>query len=241
MTYNFTSRKPYVKFQEFWHLVRTKPDGPPETYLCTYLIDWVNQTVRNYEGPISNARSLFETSQKRWDASVSCEAFTSQFRKLLEGGDGNPKRVTKIVCFGLGDLNFKPLDWWRIQNNSMPENERELETSVIEAALIQHAMALTMANVLRSCAKTEDMDIRILTQDPAYSDETKDMLRGLGFEVVGEYGAGGFAELDDESVVFSAYAKAPVKQIIADLARPVAIICPGRTSDGVFNQLSYIF
>jgi hypothetical protein len=195
--------------------------------------------VRNYEGPIENVWLLFETSQKRWDTSMTCEAFTSQFRKLL-GEDGNAKKVTKIVCFGLGDMNFKPPDWWRIQNNSKPEDQRELETSVVEAALIHHAIALTMADVIRSCAKTKDKGVRILTQDPNYSDETKDMLQRIGFEVVGEYGAGGFAELDSESVVFSAFAKAPVKQIIADLARPVAIICARSTSAGVFNHLTYV-
>jgi len=169
---------------------------------------------------------------------MTCEAFTSRFRKLL-GGNGNAKMVTKIVCFGLGDLNFKPPDWWRIQNNSKPEDEQELETSVVEAALIHHAIALTMADVIRSCARTGDKKVRILTQDPGYSGETKDMLQGIGFEIIGEYGAGGFAELDNESVVFSAFAKAPVKQIIADLARPVSIICANSTSAGVFNQHTY--
>ena len=195
--------------------------------------------VRNYEGPIENAQLLFETSRKRWDASMTCEAFTSQFRKILEG-DENAKKVTKIVCFGLGDLNFKPPDWWRIKNNSQPEDKRELETSVIADALVHHAISLTIANVIRSCAKTRDIGLRLLTQDPGYSDETKDMLKGIGFEVIGEYGAGGFAEVDNESVVFSAFTRAPVKQIIADLARPVAIISLGNTDAGVFNQEWYI-
>ncbi|KAI1373815.1 hypothetical protein F4677DRAFT_428344 [Hypoxylon crocopeplum] len=228
--------KPYIKFHEYWRLVRSTPNVPPEAYHCTYLVDWTNQTVRNYEGPIENVRSLFETSQQRWDASATCEAFTSQFRKFL-GGDGNAKKVTKIVCFGLGDMNFKPPDWWRIENDSKPESEREPETSVVEGAFIHHAIALTMADITRSCARTGDTGIRLLTQDPDYSDETKNMLRKIGFEVVGEYGAGGFAELDDESVVISAFAAAPVKQIIADLARPVAIICAERTNAEVFNKL----
>ncbi|KAI2468621.1 hypothetical protein F4781DRAFT_397279 [Annulohypoxylon bovei var. microspora] len=230
--------RPYVKFQEFWHLVRSTPDGPPQTYHCTYLVDWTNQTVRNYEGPIENVRLLFKTSQQRWGASATCEALKSQLRKLL-GGDGNAKKVTKIVCFGLGDMNRKPPDWWRIENNTNPEDEREPETSVVEGAFVHHAIALTMADVARSCAKG-DAGARLLTQDPDYSDETKDILQNIGFEVVGEYGAGGFAELDDESVVISAFTASPVKQIIADLARPVAIICAGRTSDGVFNKFQYL-
>ncbi|EHK96003.1 hypothetical protein M7I_8316 [Glarea lozoyensis 74030] len=95
-----------------------------------------------------------------------------------------------------------------------------------------------MANVIRSCAKQGDEKLRLLTQDPQYSAETKLLLQELGFEVVGDHGAGGFAELDDESVVFSAFAKAPVNQIIADIARPVAIICPRKTGADTYNQFS---
>ncbi len=148
--------------------------------------------------------------------------------------------MTKIVCFGLGDVSFKPPDWWRIENDSKPELEQEPEISVVEGALMHHAIALTIADIARSCAKTGDTGVRLLTQDPGYSDKTKDLLQEIGFEVIGEYGAGGFAELDNESIVFSAFASVPVKQIIADLARPAAIICAGSTSAGVFNHLKYV-
>jgi len=66
------------------------------------------------------------------------------------------------------------------------------------------------------------------------------MLQELGFEIVGQGGAGGFAEVDDESVVFSAFVSAPVKQVIADLARPVAIICAKPGSATVFTRRLYV-
>lgn len=182
---------------------------------------------------------LFNAKQQQWEASITCEAFTSQFRKALRGG-GNAKRVTKIVCFGLGDLNLKPSDPWRINNESLPEDERELETIMVDDALVHHAIALTMANIIRSCAKPGDGGVRLLTQDPGYCDETKDLIKDIGFEVVGGYGAGGFAEVDNESVVFSAFTKAPVKHIIADLARPLAIITCKNTTAGVWNKRGYL-
>lgn len=194
----------------------------------------------SYEGPIEGVRLLFENSQNRWNASATCKAFTSQLRQLLSQ-DVNRKQVTKIVCFGLGELNLKPPDWWRIENNSRPDDEQETETSLIEGALTHHAIALTMASIARSLIRNGDTGaVRLLTQDPCYSDDTKDMLRELGFEVVGDHGACGFAEMDDESIVFSAFAKAPVKQIIADLARPAVIICARSTSAGVFSRLRYL-
>ncbi|KGM92144.1 uncharacterized protein PADG_11680 [Paracoccidioides brasiliensis Pb18] len=183
--------RPYVKFQEFWHLVQTTPDGPPEMYSCTYLVEWNNETMEN-------GRSLFEKSRNQWNDSATCEAFTSQIRNLL-CGNGNAKKMIKIMC-----------------NSSKSTAEQEPETSVIEASLIHHAIALTVADVTRSHAETGDVRVRLLAQDPLYSTEKKDVLRQIGFEVVGDHGAGGFAELDDI---------APVKQIIADLARPAVIIC----------------
>ena len=157
--------------------------------------------MRNYEGLIENVELLFETSRKRWNASVTCEAFTSQFRALLSG-DANAKKVIRIVCFGLGDMTSKPPDWWRIQNDSRAKDERESENSVVEAALIQHAIALTMVDVVRSCAEARDTGVKLIAQDPGYSNKTKGMLQKMGFKVIDEYGAGGFAELDESSVVF---------------------------------------
>lgn len=178
----FTFRRPYVKFQEYWSLVRATPDAdkPPELYSCTYLVDWTNETRREFEGPIENARLLFEDRHNRWNTSATCEAFTSQLRNILDG-DGNPKVITKIICFALGDLNSKPPDWWRIQNNDQPEDKQETELSVIEAPMIQHAIALTMADIVRSRAKTSDIRVRLLTQDRGYSNETKHMLQETGF------------------------------------------------------------
>ncbi|KAI1866034.1 uncharacterized protein JN550_008012 [Neoarthrinium moseri] len=125
-------------------------------------------------------------------------------------------------------MNRKPPFWWTAQNDERPENERETETSILEGAFIHHAIALTITDVARAISRSDSKGpgVRLLTQDPAYVGETESILHDTGlFEVVGTYGAGGFAELDDESVVFSPFVNAPVRQITADIARPVAVIC----------------
>ncbi|OQE47576.1 hypothetical protein PENCOP_c001G08203 [Penicillium coprophilum] len=53
------------------------------------------------------------------------------------------------------------------------------------------------------------------------------ILKEKEFKIGGPHGAGGFAEIDEESIVISPFAAAPVKQIIADLARPILIIFTG--------------
>ena len=44
---------------------------------------------------------------------------------------------------------------------------------------------------------------------------TKRLLKAEGFEDVGGFGAGGLAEVDDQTIIFSVYTNAPVRHIIS--------------------------
>ncbi|OTA53269.1 hypothetical protein K449DRAFT_440108 [Hypoxylon sp. EC38] len=204
---------------QYWRLVE-EPDGPPGTHFCSYLVDWDNQTARDYEGRVKNAKFLFEKVRKLWESTITCGLFTEHFQEFLSG-----KKVTKVICFGLGNTSRNFPEWWGIHNRL---NGDPLETSVIK-----HSIALTIVDILRAGAKPGEV-IRLLAQDPDYTDETKEILMGLGFEIVGQFGAGGFAEVDDESVVICGFDAAPVKQIIADIARPALFIRSDRNE--AFNK-----
>lgn len=99
--------------------------------------------------------------------------------------------------------------------------------------MVQHCIALTIAHICRGITISE---VELLTQDPDYTEEAETILKSNGFSVVGQFGAGGFAEVDDNSVVFSAFVEAPLKQIIADIARSVLIITSGFSA---FNDSEY--
>lgn len=88
--------------------------------------------------------------------------------------------------------------------------------------IIQHSMALTIAQLYRG-----NETLRLLAQDPEYTEVAEEILTKKEFKIVGTHGAGGFAEIDEDSIIISPFAAAPVKQIIADLARPVLIISTG--------------
>lgn len=106
----------------------------------------------------------------------------------------------------------------------------ELEASFVRPSMVQHSIALTIAKI---CHDSTANEVQLLAQDPDYTKEAKEILKGNGFSIVGEFGAGGFAEVDDNSVVFSVFVEAPLKQIIADIARPLLIIS---TDVEVFND-----
>lgn len=67
-------------------------------------------------------------------------------------------------------------------------------------------MALTIAQLCRG-----NETVLLLAQDPEYTEVAKEILTEKEFKIVGPHGAGGFAEIDEESIVISPFAAAPVK------------------------------
>ncbi|EGY16879.1 uncharacterized protein VDAG_08043 [Verticillium dahliae VdLs.17] len=172
---------PIIEFQNYWKFVRKEPDGPPETHLCSFRVDWLNQSMQQYEGNIENYEGIFRGKRTAWVDSKTCAAFKAHTRQLLA-----KRKVTKIVCFGLGDFVRRPPVWWKIRN-------AQSDNPITEGDHLEGA-------------------------------EARAILEDVGFEVVGAFGAGGFAEIDEETVVISIYTAVPVKQIVADMPRPISII-----------------
>lgn len=98
------------------------------------------------------------------------------------------------------------------------------ETSDVEESWLQHAMALTMAEVIRHDTGSS---VQLKAQDPGYREQTNEILSESGFEIVGKCGAGGFAEVDENTLVFSAFAGTAISEVLADIARPALVITTG--------------
>ncbi|KXJ88521.1 hypothetical protein Micbo1qcDRAFT_214430 [Microdochium bolleyi] len=112
-----------------------------------------------------------------------------------------------------------------------PEGPRGTLEWEVKGPCTHHAMAHTMASVAKTIQKKQvgakcGRHIKLLAQEPAYTPAMETMFKEIGkFDIVGKYGASGFAELDDNCIVFAPFVNAPVKQTVADLARPAVIIC----------------
>jgi hypothetical protein len=181
------------------------------------LVDWENVCAKRFRGTIKNADLVFEENRLAWNKSTSCRLLRSRLEDVF-----SVRKVAKIICFGLGDMCRRPSEWYfRGQKGS---SEQELEADSIRPSTIQHSVALTMADM---CSAN---NIQLLAQDPGYMEESKEIIKAKRFSIVGHFGAGGFAEIDDDSVVFSAFVQAPLKQIIADLAHPALIITTDYTA-----------
>lgn len=214
-----------MKFREYWRLVKDQPDDPAETYHCTYLPRWINTSARAFRGNVANPSLLFEETIRVWTKSESCKLLKSQLQQTA-----SIHAVKKIICFGLGDICRTPPEWMKRHAGKDAQN---IETEFVRGAMIQHSIALTVRQI---CNDLAGCHVHLLAQDPDYTKDAKEILASSGFSIVGEFGAGGFAEIDDETLVFSVYVEAPLKQIIADIARPPIIISTGFD---VFNDSEY--
>jgi hypothetical protein len=146
-----------------------------------------------------------------WTESAGCRDLTTILAKSISIPSAN-----KIVCFGLGGLS---------DPSAGPEGLVKLARGdglPRRAAMTQHAAAITMAAVLGKRFGTDPLPI--IVQDPDYTLADKKLLAEVGIEVVDGCGSLAFTHVDDKSVVLSIHPNIPVKQVVADIARPAVMI-----------------
>ncbi|KAM5360946.1 hypothetical protein ACJZ2D_013400 [Fusarium nematophilum] len=179
-------------------------DEARTTAACALSVGW--ETTES--SPIDHLalKAAWDAAQRNWVHSATCNELMGIFRKRSE----LLKTIKKILCFGLGTLerSFDAL----ATCDGLP----------LHSAMTQHAAALTLATVLGELQGTSP--IPVLTQDPAYTPVAKQLLTELGIKIVGGLSSLGFTLIDYDTLVFSCHPDIPMKQIVADIAKPAAII-----------------
>jgi len=145
-------------------------------------------------------RAAFRRHAAAWAATCARAApsltqLVAAARPLLAG--------CTVLCLGLGSP-AAALGWMRTAE---------------ARCFAQHAAVVDVAAAL---APGGDGRVRVLAQDPAYCEADVALLAELGIQVVED--PQGFLELDDRTFVVSVACNVPQKQIVADLARPVAML-----------------
>ncbi|KAJ5558339.1 hypothetical protein N7535_008552 [Penicillium sp. DV-2018c] len=133
-----------------------------------------------------------------------------KFIELLTSSAGSHE-INKVVGLACGSL-------------SLPNNEH---------AATQHAMLVSVRDWLKS--RDEKREVECYIQDPMNTAVDREVLADVGFEVIDD--PRGWLVVDEKSVVLSIAPNVPVKEIIADIARPAVVIWyrvaeddgPGRT------------
>jgi hypothetical protein len=152
-------------------------------------------------------RDAFETGVRQWEASPECR----QFRDILDAALPPRVTVSSIVAFACSTMTIGTGQAFTIA---------------------QHAMVLTVLDVLQTRGKMEtsrQQQIRCFAQDPYYNDTDEEILGQAGITVLED--PRGFLHVDDQSVVLSFAPNAPIRQIVADIARPAILIWDRVTGD----------
>ncbi|KAL2869688.1 SRR1 family protein [Aspergillus lucknowensis] len=146
---------------------------------------------------LSEAERLFDTALRVWEESEVWGQIEATLVCVA-----STINIKKIVGFACGTMVF-PEDTPYFSYNSA----------------FQHAFLVTAQRLLQ---RRHANEVFCYVQDPAYTERDQSVLEAHGIKVVDD--PEGFLEVDESSLVFSCAPNVPVKQIIADIARPAVII-----------------
>ncbi|OAA65302.1 hypothetical protein SPI_02089 [Niveomyces insectorum RCEF 264] len=173
---------------------------------------------------VDAVRALFLRHRARWESSTACSELRVTLSTALAPllAPRGPAVVHKVVAFACSSMT----------------DEREGGSA---RHAVQHALVLTVRDVLarlqasgivgggggKTCDDQKDEPIRTVqvdcfAQDPAYGAADVAVLAEHGIIVLDD--PDGFLAVDETTVVVAVAPSVPVRQIVADLARPVAMI-----------------
>ncbi|KAI1147962.1 hypothetical protein F4825DRAFT_470804 [Nemania diffusa] len=200
------NRRPLIKYGTIQCLT-AKVEFPiwnPDTAYLTL------DPVYVYTSPNSNTtlsasklEQLLKTSKLEWES-------TPQYAALATLVASSPvlSKARKIVGFALGPV---------VGPDSVGERDN--------CSLMQYCLLLSLRELVaaRSSSSSSGSDeVRCFAQDPDLCPAAAEALQSAGVAVLDDPYA--FTEVDDATVVVSISPNVPVKQVIAEIARPAAIM-----------------
>lgn len=197
---------PKISFSCFQHL-EDQAQGDcydPRTVLTPIRIDQLLLRRNKYTGELYEEPSLPANKVKDSLDTVMAEWDSSLHIQHLTDIFTTPgaPRITKIVAFALGSIAL---------DSRHPSPTESLH---------QHAMAIHLGR--RLCCP-------VFLQDPVYMPLEVTLFSSLGATILPN--PEGLLEMDDDTLVISIYPDVPIRQMVADIARPAAMIWNRVTGD----------
>lgn len=194
-----------IKYNGIETLTTLRPDEDKvswgtRTMMITYGTQYKNDNIT-----VEKVRAAFERQRGAWKQSKTCKHFTQQLKKLTPS---QVAPIAKIVGFALGPVTY--LD---------SKSGDGIGPSATHA-LTQHMALQTIAEVLKE--RNGGREVKCYTQDPANKGIGNEFLKTIGITPLDD--PKGFLEVDDKTFVVSIHPNVPVRQVIADLQYPAAML-----------------
>ncbi|KAI9759800.1 MAG: hypothetical protein M4579_002099 [Chaenotheca gracillima] len=206
--FDFILREPILHYSGIQHLTSRRDEVAPLYAYCNIRIAHCMEPPHRsskeiLEAPLSCTREEVETNfqcvRAQWESSDARKHLKSMLCSI-----DFPSPVTKIVGFACASMAY------------------DLQHACRQASAFQHALLLTLQEDIGEKQGNNSHHIRCYAQEPAYDSIDEHVLAGHNITVLDD--PKGFLEVDDSTVVFSCAPNVPVKEIIADIARPAVMI-----------------
>lgn len=170
--------------------------------------DRVNRLTREVMSPLGEPvaheglSQMFAVARQKLAASKTCQLLQLLF-KGQKAGVKVPSTINKVVAFACGTMAFPTttLGW--------------------KHRLYQNCLAVAIRDLLVD-RQGKKGTVACYAQDPGYRAVDKSVLAEAGVTVLAD--PRGFLEFDEASVVISAWPDVPIRQVVADLARPAVMV-----------------
>ncbi|KAJ5782415.1 hypothetical protein N7457_004189 [Penicillium paradoxum] len=149
-------------------------------------------------------RTTFQTKTQEWSESAACERL-----KTILSSSAKNHGIDKVIGFALGTMSIQ---YYSKDGSPFAESGW--------GPASQHALLLTMKEWLQE--RDREQKVPCYSQDPAFTEVDRQILDEVGVEVIED--PRGWLEVDEQSMILSVGPDVPVKEIIADIARPAVII-----------------
>ncbi|KAL3474629.1 hypothetical protein BJX99DRAFT_260229 [Aspergillus californicus] len=233
LTNEFTVRTGDSKETYDWDTDGNNPEAEPKKVIRVFGAPQIYYTSyeglkRNLEWSLSRAylsigiaHLLLETDGSDESAeaeAVEVDAGVESFNAILgewEASDAWKEIKTTLLSLDLQSKIHKVVGMasgWFTATSTFKGSKR---------SAIQNALLVTLKKALQESHLGTD-DVPCYAQDPAYSKTDDAVLAKSGVEVVED--PEGFLQIDDNSLVFSCSPNICVKQIVAEIARPLVLI-----------------
>ncbi|KAL3480875.1 hypothetical protein BJX99DRAFT_205768 [Aspergillus californicus] len=196
-----TIGKPFIRYCPYQSLKHeVKASKSPHLAYCPLQIHHYatnRNQLKHFFKTVPETERLFSTTLQVWEESEIWAAVKASISCASSASS-----IRKVIGLGCGPLSY-PDDIPHISYNPA----------------FQHALLLSIQQLLQERFNHE---VACAVQDPIYTEVDRSVLESRGVTVLDD--PGGFLEVEDSTLVFSCAPNVPVKQIIADIARPAMLI-----------------
>ncbi|KAI9045884.1 SRR1 family protein [Aspergillus affinis] len=216
-----TYRINYSSIQHLGHLTPICPELALRNDHTPVSIVYARSVLLPYCSNLEQVRARFIQTRDLWLAS-------STYRDLNRIISTLPLNVpiTKIVCFALGTL--APLDDLDSEGSVSLDNSSNASPIScsfawhVTRAHVQHAAVETIRTALKNRGMLGPLGVKCYAQDPAYDTVDCEFLASIDITVLDD--PKGFLEVDANTLVVSVSPNVPVRQIVADVQWPAAMV-----------------